>query len=79
MILNELFEREKPGYQDLEDDNTQITQDDLRKTRLTLKQINKLRRMNDIRTVEMQQKIKKVQTQYGPQEEMDTLGGPGGF
>ena len=76
MILNELFDKEIPGYQDLEDDNTQITQDDLRKTRLTLKQINKLRRMNDIRTVEMQQKIKKVQIQYGPQEEM---GGPGGF
>jgi len=76
MILNELFERAKPEYQDLEDDNTQLTKDDLRKTRLTLKQINKLRRMNDIRTVEMQQKIKKVQTQYGPQEE---AGGMGGF
>jgi len=76
MILNELFERAKPEYQDLEDDNTQLTKDDLRKTRLTLKQINKLRRMNDIRTVEMQQKIKKVQTQYGPQEE---TGGMGGF
>jgi len=79
MILNELFERAKPEYQDLEDDNTQLTKDDLRKTRLTLKQINKLRRMNDIRTVEMQQKIKKVQTQYGPQEELGGMGGPGGF
>ena len=79
MILNELFERAKPEYQDLEDDNTQLTKDDLRKTRLTLKQINKLRRMNDIRTVEMQQKIKKVQTQYGPQEEAGSMGGMGGF
>ena len=76
MILNEIFDKEIPGYQDLEDDNTQITQDDLRKTRLTLKQINKLRRMNDIRTTEMQQKIKKVQIQYGPQEDMSD---PGGF
>ena len=79
MILNELFERAKPEYQDIQDDNTQLTKDDLRKTRLTLKQINKLRRMNDIRTVEMQQKIKKVQTQYGPQEEQGGMGGPGGF
>jgi len=79
MILNELFERAKPEYQDLEDDNTQLTKDDLRKTRLTLKQINKLRRMNDIRTVEMHEKIKKVQTQYGPQEELGGMGGPGGF
>jgi CHASE3 domain sensor protein len=79
MILNELFERAKPEYQDIQDDNTQLTKDDLRKTRLTLKQINKLRRMNDIRTVEMQQKIKKVQTQYGPQEEAGGMGGMGGF
>jgi len=35
--------------------------------------------MNDIRTVEMHEKIKKVQTQYGPQEELGGMGGPGGF
>lgn len=74
MILNELFSRAIPGYQDLEDDNTQLTKDDLRKTRLTLKQINKLRRMNDIRNVERKEKIEKIQNMYSaPSEEM----GPG--
>jgi len=74
MILNELFNRTVPGYQDLEDDNTQITTDDLRKTRLTLKQINKLRQMNDIRNIEHKDKLAKIQTMYAaPSEEA----GPG--
>ena len=62
MILNELFNKAVPGYQDLEDDNTQITKDDLRKTRLTLKQINKLRQMKDIPNIERKEKIEKIQT-----------------
>jgi hypothetical protein len=64
MILNELFDKAVPGYQDLEDDNSQITKDDLRKTRLTLKQINKLRQMNDIRNIEHDEKLSKIQTMY---------------
>jgi len=75
MILNELFNKAVPGYQDLEDDNTQITKDDLRKTRLTLKQINKLRQMNDIRNIERKEKLEKIQTMYSaPSEDMS-----GGF
>ena len=71
MILNELFNKAVPGYQDLEDDNTQITKDDLRKTRLTLKQINKLRQMNDIRNIEHKEKLKKIQAMYSaPSEDM---------
>jgi hypothetical protein len=70
MILNELFNKALPGYQDLEDDNSQITKDDLRKTRLTLKQINKLRQMNDIRNIEQKTKLEKVQAMYAvPNEE----------
>jgi hypothetical protein len=64
MILNELFNKALPGYQDLEDDNSQITKDDLRKTRLTLKQINKLRQMNDIRNIEHKDKLEKIQAMY---------------
>jgi len=75
MILNELFNRAIPGYQDLEDDNTQITTDDLRKTRLTLKQINKLRQMNDIRNVEHEEKLKKIQTMYSTPSEDTGMGG----
>jgi hypothetical protein len=69
MILNELFNKAYPGYQDLEDDNSQITQDDLRKTRLTLKQINKLRQMNDIRSIEHKDKLEKIQNMYSAPSE----------
>tara|TARA_B100001989_G_scaffold230196_1_gene188076 strand:- start:360 stop:578 length:219 start_codon:yes stop_codon:yes gene_type:complete len=64
MIVNEVY-KSYPGYQDKEDDHTAIKLGDLRKTRLTLKQINKLRKMNDVRSFETAQKIKKIQNQYG--------------
>jgi hypothetical protein len=74
MILNELFSKALPGYQDLEDDNSQITKDDLRKTRLTLKQISKLRQMNDMRNIEKKDKLEKIQAMYSaPVEDV----GPG--
>jgi hypothetical protein len=66
MILNELYEREPEAYQDVKQDNSQPHLSDLRKTKLTLRQINKLRRLNDVRTYEFKQKLKKVQTQYAP-------------
>ena len=66
MNLFEFFEEPKKGYQDVEDDNTQPQLGDLRKTKLTLKQINKLRQMNDVRTYEYQEKVKKVKQQYAP-------------
>lgn len=65
MILNELYDEALPGYQDVDDDNSQITVNDLRKTRLTLRQINKLRTMNDVRNYEYKQKLSKVKAQYG--------------
>lgn len=80
MILNELFSRASEGYQDVKDDKTQITKSDLRKTRLTLKQIHKLRRMNDIRNIETQEKIKKIQNMYSPPDESGGMGmGSEGF
>ena len=69
MILLELYQRELPQYQDLANDNSQPQLGDLRKTKLTLRQINKLRRLNDIRQVEFKQKLKKVQKQYSPPAE----------
>ena len=45
MILNELYDRSPSEYQDLEQDNSQPQLDQLRKTRLTLRQIKKLREM----------------------------------
>ena len=66
MNLFEFFEAPKEGYQDVEDDNTQPQIGELRKTKLTLKQINKLRQMNDVRAFEHEENIKKVKKQYSP-------------
>jgi hypothetical protein len=52
-----------PGYQDLQDDES--TSYALRQTRLTLKQINKLRKMNDIRQYEKEAKLSSIRAQYG--------------
>lgn len=64
-MLNEMFQEYRKGYQDLEKDKSQNKIEDLRKTRLTLIQINQLRKMNDQRTVEFKEDLKKVQAQYG--------------
>jgi hypothetical protein len=66
MILNELYQRSPQAYQDLSQDNTQPSVGELRKTKLTLKQLNKLRRMNDTRTYEYNEKLKLIKKQYAP-------------
>lgn len=66
MILNEFFNKEPEAYQDLSQDNSQPELGDLRKTRLTLRQLNKLRKMNDVRTYEYKEKLKLVRQQYAP-------------
>jgi len=66
MILNEIYSREPGAYQDLGQDNSQPTLGDLRKTRLTLRQLNKLRQMQDIRSYEYKEKLKQIKKQYAP-------------
>lgn len=66
MLLQEFYHKEPDAYQDLSQDNAQITKNDLRKTRLTLRQLNKLRSMNDVRSVEYKQKLKDIKLQYAP-------------
>jgi hypothetical protein len=66
MILQEFWNKEPEGYQEVENDNSQPQIGDLRKTHLTLRQLNKLRKMNDIRTVEYKEKLKLVRQQYAP-------------
>jgi len=66
MTLTEMYDRAEPGYQDVNDDNGRIKLGDLRKTKLTLKQISKLRQMNDIRAYEQSEKLTKVRKQYAP-------------
>jgi hypothetical protein len=65
MNLNEMFEPAIPGMQDVQDDNSQPDFEEYtRKTRLTLKQINKLRSMLDLRNVEYKDNLKDIQRQY---------------
>ena len=66
MILNEIYSREPEAYQEVAQDNSQPQLGDLRKTRLTLRQLNKLRQMNDVRTYEYKEKLKQVKKQYAP-------------
>jgi hypothetical protein len=75
MILIEMFEDDETGYYDPEDDNTTLKLGDLRKTRLTLLQLSKMRKMDDVRSYEQAKKIEQVQLQYAPK--IDAM--PGGL
>ena len=66
MIIKELWERPPRQYQDIAQDNSQPQLGQLRKSRLTLRQLNKLRQMNDVRAYEFAEKIKKVKKMYTP-------------
>jgi len=66
MVLNEIYQPQNSGYQDLGQDNSQPRLGDLRKTKLTLAQINKLRRFNDVRNVEFRERLQRVRRQYAP-------------
>lgn len=88
MFLSEFFITESPGtssiiqagpdgYSTEKDDQSILKLSDLRKTRLTLGQLNKLRQMNDIKSIEHDQKLKKLGAQYKPAAQDD--GGGGGM
>jgi len=66
MILNELYHKSPEGLQDLSQDNSQPQIGDLRKTHLTLRQLRKLRMMNDVRTFEYKEKLALIKKQYSP-------------
>jgi len=74
MLLTE-FNAEKAFNRHIEkDDQTPMKLSDLRKTRLSLEQINRLRMMNDVRNLEHEQHLKKVNKQY----KAAAAGGEGG-
>ena len=66
MILTEIYQPVHSAYQDVSQDNSQPRLGDLRKTKLTLGQINKLRRFNDVRTMEYKERLEQVRRQYAP-------------
>jgi hypothetical protein len=65
----EMFDPPISGYQDIESDNSKPMFKQSRKTKLTLKQIRKLRKMLDVRNYERKKYLKKVHDQYGPKAE----------
>lgn len=60
-----MFDPPVAGYQDIESDNSKPQWKQSRKTKLTLKQIRKLRKMLDVRNYEKKNHLKKVHEQYG--------------
>jgi len=65
MNLLEMFDPPVAGYQDTNSDNSKPVWRTSRKTKLTLKQIRKLRRMLDVRNYEKKQYLGKIREQYG--------------
>jgi len=65
MKLMEMFDTAIPGYQDVASDHSSPKWKESRKTKLTLKQIRKLRKMTDVRNYEKVKYLKKIHQQYG--------------
>ena len=64
MNILEIFEPNPTGYATEKDDNSAVKLSDVRKTKVTLKQLNRLRIMNDVRRLEHEQKLDDVRKQY---------------
>lgn len=69
MKLFEMYDPPINGYQDVNSDNSKPIWKQSRKTKLTLRQIRKLRKMLDVRNYEKKQHIKRVHEQYGKSAE----------
>jgi hypothetical protein len=75
MKLFEMFDPPVQGMQDVNADNSKPVWRTSRKTKLTLKQIRKLRRMLDVRNYEKKKYLTKVRQQYGAKS-ADESGAP---
>lgn len=75
MILNELFQKPVEDMQDQANDGTTLKYTDSRKTRLTLGQLNRLRKMNDMRALEHEQEMSFVRKMYAPPPAAPDMGG----
>lgn len=65
MKLYEMYDAPINGYQDISSDNSKPEWKQSRKTKLTLAQLRKLRKMLDVRNYEKKKYLKKVHEQYG--------------
>jgi hypothetical protein len=66
MLLLEFFQTPPSGWQDEADDHSQPVWGESRKTKLTLREINKLRRMQEVQRFERAKDLKKIRKQYSP-------------
>lgn len=64
MIIREFYEKPPTGWQDESEDHSQAKWGETRKTRLTLGEINKLRRMHEVMSYERAKELKKIRKQY---------------
>jgi hypothetical protein len=74
MNLFEFFAARKDflePYQDTKNDDSQLKISDTRKTRLTLRQIQQLRRMNDVREIEKKNEVDRLKKIYGSRSESE--------
>ena len=69
MQLFEMFDPPIQGLQDVNTDNSKPVWRTSRKTKLTLAQIRKLRKMLDVRNYEKKLYLTKVREQYGAKPE----------
>jgi hypothetical protein len=76
MLLEDIFSPPVNGLQDVNSDNSRPVYRTSRKTKLTLRQIRKLRRMLDVRTFEKQQYLEKLRKQYGTKPAVGVPGAP---
>lgn len=66
MKLYEMYDAPVQGYQDPAQDQSKYKWGETRKTKLTLRQIRKLRKMLDVRNYEETKNLKKIRKQYTP-------------
>ena len=65
MKLNEIFDEDEQSISDPAQDNEVPRLNDLRKTKLTLGQINRLRLIQDVREFEKAKDLENIRRQYG--------------
>lgn len=73
MKLYEMYNAPVEGYQDVTQDNSKIKWGETRKSKLTLRQIRKLRKMLDVRNYEKSKNLKKIRKQYEPVAETPAM------
>lgn len=64
MLLMELDKKEK-APENIQDSSAAL-KTDTRKTRLTLEQLSKLRKLSDLKAAEYQESIKEIRKQFAP-------------